>query len=52
MNTKNRQDQKKSQRQQTRQEQGPKRRDRNPNMLHGDSAKHHEQEYPEMRMTR
>ena len=53
MNTKNKQDQKKNQRQRTRQEQGPKKQGQNPNMLHGD-RKHqdHDQEHPETRLFR
>jgi hypothetical protein len=45
MNTKNKQDQKKNQRQKTRQDHGPKKRDRNPGMLH-------DHEHPETRLTR
>jgi hypothetical protein len=51
MNTKNKQDQKKNQRQKTRNGQGSKKQGQNPNMLHGD-LKHQDHEYPEMRMTR
>jgi hypothetical protein len=45
MNTKTKQDQKKNQRRETRQEHGPKKQGRNPNMFH-------EQELPETRLTR
>jgi hypothetical protein len=47
MNTKTKQNQKN----QNRQKQAPKKEGQNPNMLRGD-RKHHEQEYPETRMTR
>ncbi len=50
MNTKNKQDQN-SQRQKTRQKQGSKKRDQNPNMLQ-EYRRPHEQEHPETRMTR
>jgi hypothetical protein len=50
MNTKNKQDQK-NQRQTTRQKDGPKKRGQNSAMLH-EGRKHHDHEYPEMRMTR
>jgi hypothetical protein len=50
MNTKNKQNQK-NQRQQTRQRPEPKKQGQNPSMLQG-GQKHHEQEYPETRMTR
>ncbi len=49
MNTKNKQNQKNQR--QTRQRQEPKKQGQNPNMLQG-GQKHHEQEYPETRMTR
>jgi hypothetical protein len=57
MNTKNKQDQKKTQPQRTRQAQRPKKQSQhdqqgqNSNMLHGD-LKHQDHEYPEMRLTR
>ena len=51
MNTRNKQDQKKSQRQGTRQQQGSKKQGGNPDMLHG-GHKPHEQEHPETRLTR
>jgi hypothetical protein len=50
MNTKNKQDQK-SQRQKTRQGQGPKKRGQNSNMLRAE-RKHEDHEYPETRLTR
>jgi hypothetical protein len=50
MNTKNKQDQK-NQRDKGREQQAPKKQGRNPNALHG-GPKHHDHEYPEMRMTR
>ena len=51
MNTKTKQDQKKNQRRQTRQEQGPKKRGENSNML-SDHRRHQDHEFPETRMTR
>jgi hypothetical protein len=53
MNTKSKLDQKKNQGQRTQQDQGPKKRGQNPNLLH-DNQKHqdHEQEHPETRLTR
>jgi hypothetical protein len=50
MNTKNKQTQK-TQRQKARQKQGPKKQGQNPSMLQ-DDRKHHEHEFPEMRLTR
>ena len=41
-----------NQRQKRRQEQGPPKQGKNPNMPHGDLSPHHEQEHPETRMTR
>jgi|HubBroStandDraft_6_1064221.scaffolds.fasta_scaffold250553_3 hypothetical protein len=51
MNTKNKQDQKKNQRRQTRQEKGLKKRGENSNMLSG-YRKPQDHEFPELRMTR
>ncbi len=53
MNTKTEKDQKKNQRQQIRQDQGPKKQGRNLNMMSG-NHKHqdHDQEHPETRLTR
>jgi hypothetical protein len=52
MNTKNQLDQKKNQRQKTRQQQGPKRQGRTSNMLHVERKhNYHEHELPETRMT-
>ena len=53
MNTKTEKDQKKNQRQQIRQDQGPKKQGRNLNMMSGNN-KHqdHDQEHPETRLTR
>ncbi len=51
MNTNNKQDQKKNQRQKTRQQQGLRKQGRNAGMLHED-RRPHEQEHPETRMTR
>ena len=51
MNTKSNKQSQKTQRQKTQQRQGPKKQGQNPSLLHED-RKYHEQELPELRMTR